>query len=191
MPDAPDGVTLALLSRDDVPALLDDLCDVYADAYGVVPGEDPTVKSAAFRKRAVRALDAPHYAQVAAKVGGQLVGFAFGYSLRQGATWWDGLEPEPPAGFLDETGSRTAVLAELEVRRAWQGKGIGRARHDTFLPHREEQRATLATGPQADTARSRYVRWGWQEAGKAPGAPGDYFPYYVLYVRQLPLIDRR
>lgn len=191
MPDTPDGVALDLLLPGDVPALLDDLCDAYADAYGAPAGEDPAVKSAAFRARATRALDAPNYSLVTARVGRSLVGFAFGYSLREGANWWDGLTPEPPTGFVHETGSRTAVLAELEVRRAWQGQGIGRGLHDTFLAHRPEERATLATGPQADAARARYLRWGWEEAGKAPGAPGDYFPFYVLYVRALPLVDRR
>ncbi len=31
--------------------LMDELCDVYADAYGAVPGEDTREKSSAFRAR--------------------------------------------------------------------------------------------------------------------------------------------
>jgi hypothetical protein len=55
---------------------------------------------------------------VTARVGAELVGFAFGYSLQPEGGWWDGLSPEPPEGFIEETGSRTVVLSEIEVRRA-------------------------------------------------------------------------
>ena len=183
------GVTVIHHTAGEVPALLDEICAAYADAYGAVPGEDITVKTSAFRNRATRALDAPGYSLVAARGDGQLVGFAFGYRLRPDRGWWDGLEPEPPAGFSAETGSRTVVLAEIEVRRAWQGKGVGRAVHDAFLSRRSEERATLSTGPNADAARVLYERWGWQQVGRVPGAPEAYYPYYIKYV--LPLDDRR
>jgi ribosomal protein S18 acetylase RimI-like enzyme len=191
MAETPDGVTLVRHTVDDVPALLDELCDAYTDAYGVVPGEDIGVKTAAFRDRATKALGAPNYSLVTARSGGQLVGFAFGYGLRPERGWWDGLEPEPPEGFTEETGSRTAVLSEIEVRRAWQGRGVGRAVHDAFLAGRSEERATLSTGPNADAARALYERWGWRQVGKMPGAPGAYFPYYIKYVLPLPLGGRR
>lgn len=191
MADIPDGVKLAYHTAEEVPALLDELCDAYADAYGVVPGEDVTVKTSAFRDRATRAFNALNYSLVTAHGGGQLIGFAFGYSLRPERGWWDGLEPEPPEGFGEETGSRTVVLAEIEVRRAWQGKGVGRAVHDAFLSGRSEERATLSTGPNADAARALYERWGWQRVGKVPGRPGAYFPYYIKFVLPLPVEDRR
>ncbi|MGH3754349.1 MAG: hypothetical protein ACRDRP_16950 [Pseudonocardiaceae bacterium] len=106
--------------------LMDELCDVYADAYGAVPGADTQEKSSAFRDRATAALHGVNYSLVTAHVGDQLVGFAFGYHLRPERGWWDGLQPPPPEGFTEETGSRTVVLSEIEVRRAWQGRGIGR-----------------------------------------------------------------
>jgi hypothetical protein len=105
--------------------LLDDLSITYADAYGTVPGEDIIVKTSAFRARASRAIGAPHYSLVTAQVDSQLVGFAFGYNLRPDSTWWEGLTPAPPADFTSETGGRTVVLAEIEVSKAWQSRGIG------------------------------------------------------------------
>lgn len=75
------------------------------------------------------ALEVRNYSLVTAEVGSQLVGFAFGYRLRLDRGWWAGLSPE---GFTEETGSRTVVLDEIEVRRAWQGHGISRAAHDAF-----------------------------------------------------------
>ncbi|OLB73619.1 MAG: hypothetical protein AUI14_25665 [Actinobacteria bacterium 13_2_20CM_2_71_6] len=52
----PDDVALTHHNADEVPALLDELCDAYADAYGDVPGEDSTVKTSAFRNRAMSSL---------------------------------------------------------------------------------------------------------------------------------------
>lgn len=165
---------------------MDELCDAYADAYGAVPGEDTREKSSAFRDRATEALQAVNYSLVTAHVGDQLVGFAFGYSLRPERGWWDGLQPAPPEGFTVETGSRTVVLAEIEVRRDWQGKGIGRDVHDAFLSQRSEERATLASNPQATDTHALYERWGWHKMGTVPGKPGAYYALYVRFVLPLP-----
>lgn len=163
--------------------LMDQLCEVYADAYVVEPDGE---KTAAFRVRATKALDRPRYGLLTARDGAQIVGFVYGYALPAGTHWWDGLTPEPADGFTTEDGTRTFALAEIEVRRAWQGKGIGRVLNDTILAQRYEQRATLATGPQADAARVIYERWGWRPVGKIPGKPGSsYFSEYTLYA--LPL----
>ena len=183
----PDDVTLAFHDSAEAADLLDELCDAYADAYGAVPGEDTGQKSDAFRDRATKALQVPNYSLVTARAGDQLVGFVFGYSLRPGRSWWDGLQPEPAEGFTDETGSRTVVLAEIEVRRAWQGHGLGRQLHDAFLARRREERATLATNPRASGTQALYERWGWRKVGTIPGRPGAYYSEYLLYVRPLPL----
>jgi ribosomal protein S18 acetylase RimI-like enzyme len=160
-----------------------ELCEVYADAYGVEPAGE---KISAFRDRATKALDRPRYDLFTAQDSMQIVGFVFGYALPAGTAWWDGLTPTPAEGFTDEDGTRTFVLAEIEVRQAWQGKGLGRILNDTVLARREEGRATLATGPQANAARAIYERWGWQPVGRIPGKPGSsYFSEYVIYV--LPL----
>src|SRR5829696_5100198 len=124
-------VTYTRVHADTATELMDELCAVYADAYGEVPGEDAAVKSSAFRDRATGALAARNYELVTARVGDELVGFVFGYSLRQERDWFAGLDPAPEPGFTDERGGeRTVVLAEIEVRKAWQGKGIGRGLHD-------------------------------------------------------------
>lgn len=97
------------------------------------------------------------------------------------------MSPEPPEGFTEETGDRTVVLLEVEVRRSWQGRGIGRALHDTFLSGRSEQRATLASNPKTTNTHALYERWGWTRMGTVPGKPGSYYTEYVLFVRPLPL----
>src|SRR2546430_12521980 len=104
MPATPDAFTITHHTADDVPALLDTITDSYVDSWGEVPGEDMGVKTAAFRDRATAALTASNYSLVTAQADGRVVGFIFGYSLRAERGWWDGLTPEPPAGFTDETG---------------------------------------------------------------------------------------
>lgn len=182
----PDDLTLSHHTSAEAATLMDELCEVYADAYGAVPGEDIREKTSAFRERASAAMRGVNYSLVTARGGGELVGFAFGYGLRPERGWWDGLSPEPPEGFTEETGSRTVVLSEIEVRRAWQGRGIGRAVHDAFLSQRTEQRATLASNPQATGTHTLYERWGWQKVGTVPGKPGAYYRLYVRFVLPLP-----
>jgi ribosomal protein S18 acetylase RimI-like enzyme len=178
-----DDLVLTNHTSAEAATLMDELCEVYADAYAV---ERHGEKTAAFRLRATKALDRPRYGLLTAQDGAQIVGFVFGYALPAGTYWWDGLAPAPAGGFTTEDGTRTFALAEIEIRRAWQGKGLGRVLNDTILAQRQEQRATLATGPQADAAREIYERWGWQPVGKIPGKPGSsYFSEYMLYV--LPL----
>jgi hypothetical protein len=82
-----DDVILTRHVADDVPPMLDEICDAYADAYGEVAGEDSGVKSTAFRERATSALDARNYEIVLAHAGEQIVGFVFGYSLRPEREW--------------------------------------------------------------------------------------------------------
>lgn len=163
--------------------LLDELCVVYADAYGVGPGE----KVEAFRDRAEHAFNAPRFNLVTASAGGTLAGFVFGYSLRSD-NWWSGLRPEPAEGFTVEDGTRTAVLSEIEVRAKLQRCGLGRRLAEEFLAGRSEERATLATGLDAPS-RDVYTRWGWSEVGVVPGDSGSYFSSYQLFI--LPLETSR
>lgn len=167
-----------------VPALLSSLCAVYADAYGV---ESPGEKTDAFRRRALNALDRPGFELIVATADSQIVGFVFGCALTADTHWWDDLQPAPDPAFVIEDNARTFVLSEIEVRRAWQGAGVGRSLHDRLLGGRTEQRATLATGPSADEARAIYEAWGWQRVGTVPGATGEYFSDYTLYLLPLPL----
>lgn len=121
-------------------------------------------------------MGARNYELVTARAGDELVGFVFGYSLRQDRDWFAGLQPAPEEGFTDERGGeRTVVLAEIEVRKAWQGRGIGRGLHDSFLRGRREERATLSADPAATATHALYEGWGWQRVGTVPGRPGAYY----------------
>lgn len=180
---------LAHHTSDEATQLMDELCDTNTDAYGAAPGEDTHKKASAFRLRATRGLRGANYSLVTARLDSQLIGFVFGYGVRPEGGWWDGLQPEPPADFTVETGSRTVLLAEIEVCRAWQGQGIGRRLHDAFLSRRFEERATLLSNPTATSTHALYERWGWHKVGMAPGKPGSYYREYVLFMLPLPLLS--
>jgi GNAT superfamily N-acetyltransferase len=183
MPTA-DAPTLAHHGGPEAIALLDELTATYADAYGA---ELDSHKATAFVARATKQFDRPGFDLVTARVGSELVGFAFGYRLKAGdAHWWGGVQPEPSAEFPLETGERTFVLSEIEVRCAWQSQGVGRLMHGALLGDRSEERATLATAPDA-AVQPTYEGWGWQKVGRIPGDDGDYYSAYDLFVLALPI----
>ncbi|MFJ5780351.1 hypothetical protein [Streptomyces sp. NPDC093094] len=78
-------VSLAHHDGKEAAALLEELCDAYADAYGVGPGEE---KTGAFRRRAEKQFTRPGFAPVTARDEGRLVGFVLGYTLPAGDMHW-------------------------------------------------------------------------------------------------------
>jgi len=67
-------VTFSRVTAADAAVMLDELCAVYADAYGHVPGEDGAVKTAAFRDRAIAALEVRNYELVTARAAERAAG---------------------------------------------------------------------------------------------------------------------
>lgn len=96
---------------------------------------------------------------VTASLTGFLVGFSFGYPFPPGQ-WWGECTP-PPKEVLNS--SKFAVI-ELNVRKAYQGQGIGKKLLDKLLAARPEKFATLAT-ITGSTANAMYLRWGWHKVG--------------------------
>lgn len=179
----PQNVSLSVHTSESARTLVDRLCSAYAGAYGV---ETADRKTDAFRKRAEKAMGRNGFELVAGVAEGELIGFAFGYVLAANDQyWWKGLRPQISDEFTTETGSRTFVLAEIEIRRDWQAEGVGRRIHDELLCRRQEERATLAANPAAEATHAIYEAWGWKRVGQVPGASGDYFDVYDLFV--LPL----
>lgn len=179
----PQNISLPFHTAESARTLIDRLCAVYADAYGI---ESTGKKIEAFRERATKGMNREGFQLVTAHAGNELVGFAFGYALSAGDIyWWKGLRPEPAADFTVETGTRTFVLAEIEICRSWQAIGIGKRIHDKLLSGRNEERTTLAANPAASETHAVYQGWGWKKAGQVAGAFGDYFDAYDLFVFQL------
>lgn len=159
-------------------AQLGEIESVYAEAFPAYDLDD-------YRARMDRLLARPGFDAVTARDGTDLVGFVYGAALPASSSWWDGLEPDPPARFTEETGRRTFAVIDLAVRPSHRGKGLARRLVDALLARRPEQRATLATAPHEHHVQTMYRRWGWRHVGRTPGAEGETEPWFDLYVIDL------
>ncbi|HSV67255.1 MAG TPA: GNAT family N-acetyltransferase [Mycobacteriales bacterium] len=96
------------------------------------------------------------FALVEARRGAQLVGLAFGVTLRPTTLWWQNLLTTLSTEITQEHNKRTFALVELLVHRPWRRQHIGKAIHDRLLRDRGEERATLTVLPAAVAAQAAY-----------------------------------
>jgi len=120
---------------------------------------------------------------VTGRVGGELVGYALGYTLPACSGWWRGLRTPVDLALLVEDGRRTFGITYMMVREAWRRRGYARALHDALLADRIEERAALLVRPENVPATSAYQSWGWQKLGELQ--PFDSAPVYDAMVLEL------
>jgi ribosomal protein S18 acetylase RimI-like enzyme len=163
---------MALLGAEDLPSLHADLMEVYCDAYADhlgIPAYAPDLYWSHLGSHA----RSPRFGLVVATLEDDIVGYIAGYPLTPDTTWWDGLTtPMAPEHFVED-GVRTCAIHDLAVRRAAQGRGIGRRLHDLLLATRHEQRATLYVRQGNEPIQSAYRRWGWLTLGQIHRQPDD------------------
>jgi len=128
-------------------------------------------------------MKAPGFEVVAAVIGNQPVGLAFGYTLPESARWWQGLTTPVESSLINETGRRTFALCELMVHPHWQRHGIAYALHNELLRHRVEERATLLVREDNTAAHNAYAKWGWIKIAKLKPYPDS--PNYDALILQL------
>lgn len=146
--------------------MLDEVTDLYLDIRAGLDDNSSINTSESFVDRTTRQAGQEGFSGVLARVGGTLVGFAFGLRFPPGR-WWAGQAEHPPPEILDTP--KFAVI-ELDVAEPWRGRGIGRKLHDTLLENRPDPYAILTT-PPGQPARAMYDRWGWVPVGTAQHAP--------------------
>lgn len=150
-------------------ALSEEYADVYTEIYAEPPyNSGPLYSRGRFLERTGRQVHRPGFELLAAvDVDTRaLAGFCFGFSFGEGG-WWGGETTEPPAEVL--TAEKVAVI-ELVLRKAYRGRGYGKALLEAFLAGRPEPWATLLAHPAAP-AHARYERWGWRKVGTVRPAP--------------------
>jgi GNAT superfamily N-acetyltransferase len=151
------------------------LIEVYAEVYAKEIAEDQFFSVESFEDRLRGHTSAPNWEAVAGAVDGQVVGYAYGYTLRAGKSWWVALRtPVDDDSLTEETGSRTFGLAEIMVKEPWRKTGIARSIHDELLVRRAEERAALLVERAHPRVRALYEGWGYRWFGEVlpfPDAP--------------------
>jgi GNAT superfamily N-acetyltransferase len=163
---------------------------LYYDTFSKPPYQWPEHGEVEFRRQLSRLAADATFGIVTAQADNELVGFAYGHTLRPDTKWWDGFITPVPEEVTTESGGRTFALIDFAVAEGWRRHGIGRQLHDTLLVSRQESRATLAVEPVAHEARAVYERWGWRVVGRLRGPATDFAPEFDIMVRDLPVHRR-
>ncbi|MBV9098869.1 MAG: GNAT family N-acetyltransferase [Frankiaceae bacterium] len=121
---------------------------------------------------------------VAARVGDELVGFAYGYRGRAGEWWHDIVAKALSRDSAREWLSDAFELAELHLLPAHHGNGIGRAILTTILDGLTTQTAVLSTHDHDSPARSLYRSAGFEDLLTGFVFPGSTEVYAVMGRRQ-------
>jgi GNAT superfamily N-acetyltransferase len=161
---ATDDVSLETLKAEDAHDILDELIATYEDVYAT--SDDEFFGADRYRQQITGHMLAPGWTAVVARIGDEIVGYAYGFPLAENTNWWSGLVSKPAPDFPEETGRRTFAISEIMVRGPWQRQGIAHRLHDRLLAGREEQRATLLVEPGNAPARTAYLKWGWQQVSE-------------------------
>ncbi|GAA4237273.1 hypothetical protein GCM10022254_48940 [Actinomadura meridiana] len=152
--------TFVRRTGDQALAMLGDLTDLYLDVRSQgTYRDDPLFSRAQFMARTEDQARRPGFELVTVHADHALAGFSFGLPFSSGR-WWAGAE-YPPDNILEA--AKFAVI-ELDVGRAHQGRGLGKALLGELLSGRSEKNATLAAIPES-AAHAMYERWGWRKVG--------------------------
>ncbi|MFJ2865315.1 GNAT family N-acetyltransferase [Kitasatospora sp. NPDC087314] len=171
--DAATTLTVTYCTAEDSPAIEQRLIAVYAEVYAAEAASDPFFSIERFTQRLHSHAAAPRWGCAFGEVGGEPVGYAYGFA-RTTSYRWNGLVTPVPAEDLAETDTRTFALCEVMVRSPWRGSGIARILHDELLSHRIEERSHLLVEEEHPRVRALYERWGYRWMGTMqpfPDAP--------------------
>jgi ribosomal protein S18 acetylase RimI-like enzyme len=132
------------------------------------------------RERLPRHAGRDGFVFLAARLGGELVGFGYGYTGAYGQWWTDhvaqSLAPAERERWLDPPHFE---IVELHVRPSHQRAGIGSRLLAQLLSRQPYDRALLSTQRSSRKARAFYAKNGWEELAEVDFGPG-YPPYLVL-----------
>ncbi|NIK56359.1 GNAT family N-acetyltransferase [Kribbella shirazensis] len=143
--------------------IADELGQVFAAAFGAPGYDDERADSARFAGEQLPThADRDDFRLVAARVGGNVVGFAYGFTGQLGQWWPDrvaaAIGPELTAEWI---GGHFEVV-ELAVLPGAQGRGVGTALMEELMRDLPHRRALLTTYVDDRPAPRLYRRLGWQ-----------------------------
>ncbi|MGW2600015.1 GNAT family N-acetyltransferase [Streptomyces klenkii] len=176
------SVLLRRFDRASAATAHESLLDIHEDCYAAAPGcsFDP-------RERFSWLLDAwscrPAWACVIAYEGDTAVGCAHGAPLTDATSWWSYVVTPLPAGFTQESGTRTFAVTDLMVRPQWRKTGTAARIHQELLAGRPEERATLLVDSTQPKVQSLYETWGYAPVGHT--GPFDHAEALTVMVQTL------
>lgn len=109
------------------------LLEVYTEFYATAAQTDPFASPERFADGLDNWSARPGWSCVVGYDGDQVVGYAYGAPLPEGARWWGRLLTDVPAGVTVENGIRIYALSELMVRTPWRKTGTARRLHSALL----------------------------------------------------------
>jgi ribosomal protein S18 acetylase RimI-like enzyme len=155
---------LERLTGEQVKLLRSDIAEVYQAAFSAPPYNKTGGDLVSFLSTFTRHSSREGFTCFVVRDGdgGQLLGFAYGYTSQKGQWWHDqvasALDPTQVQYWL----SNAFEFVELAVQPSHQGKGIGSRLHDALLTDLPHHTAMLST-MQAETAGLRlYRKRGWE-----------------------------
>jgi ribosomal protein S18 acetylase RimI-like enzyme len=178
-------LTYEKYAGEDAAGQLDSLLSAYEEVYREPPYSEGPSDVAQFIEHYQSQACRPGMRLVLARDGSEVVGFTYGYPLPADTAWWQSVQEELPAHFVQEDGQRTWAIIELAVRKDWRRRGVAAALHALLLQGVGAERVTLTVRPEpeAKAAQSAYASWGYREIGLSH--PWDEAPFYTAMVLDL------
>ncbi|MBT2453226.1 GNAT family N-acetyltransferase [Streptomyces sp. ISL-86] len=166
-------------------AALDAFLPAYEEVYAEPPYSEGPSDVAQFIEHYVHHVQRNGMRLIIAREAAEVIGFAYGYYLPPDTGWWSNVAEDLADDFTRETGTRTWVILELAVRKAWRRRGIAKALHDALLEGLPAQRVTLTVRPEPEAApaQAAYAAWGYQPVGISH--PWEEAPFYRAMVLDL------
>ncbi|MBV9012171.1 MAG: GNAT family N-acetyltransferase [Pseudonocardiales bacterium] len=178
-----DQLTFTIYGTDTALAQGDAVRDLYAEIYAEPPYHEGPAEVKDFASGWHHTIDQRNFRLVIARRAGEPIGFAFGFPLRTGTTWWNGALTPLSDEITTEYPGRTFAIIELAVRRPYRQQGIGRQLHTYLTAGLSEERITLLVRPEAPAPQQAYLSWGYQPVGRIQPFPDA--PIYDAMIKQL------
>ncbi|MFI6451556.1 GNAT family N-acetyltransferase [Streptosporangium amethystogenes] len=175
-------VIVEVLGPKDAKRLSGEVCAAYRTSFGAPPNNEGAAEFEHQRASYADLLERRGFLLSVARLDGLLVGFAYGAFLRQGGQWWNGMRDPLPAGFTDESGSRTWQLVDLGVLPGHRKRGIAKQLTEAALAGCGAQRAALAVEPRLEGNQRLYRSWGWRRIGSVDAPPSSINDVYDIYL---------
>ena len=142
-------------------AELDQIARVYRAAFSEPPYLEDESSGERFMTSFARDAGADGFRCSVVDDGGEIVGFAYGYTGGPGSWWHDHVAAALDAAAVDRWLTHHLELVELAVLPARHEEGIGGAAHDALLGAAPQRTGALTVVP-GTVAESMYLRRGWE-----------------------------